>query len=304
MPASLKTDAHGPGSKRRRRAGFSLLEVLVAMTVLSVLVIILASVLSLVSSNWISGAGRTERRQGGRAITAFIQKELAGAMLPINRFADRSIPNLQFLVNPPQVSYRHASALFFQAPLAADATSGDIMAIGYFIRWTSENNVPKATLCRLAVSPADPDFAIYTDLDWVSDAYLDAAAPANATNDYRGFFVDNVIGFWIRCLDEDGIVLTAADETFDSRTAAAEFPAQEPNLDPTEHRLPASVEVSFVTIDARTANRLTPTDQAGIITLVNNAVNAEAFTKSPIIPESIRTTATAYTTRVSMENAR
>lgn len=304
MPDRLRRASGAQPAGTRCAAGFSMLEVLVAMAVLSVLVVVLASVLDLASSNWIDGSSRTERRKGGRAVTAFMQKELAAAMLPIDRFASKTTPNLQFVVNPPGVTDRHASAIFFQAPLATDASSGDILALGYFIRWTRENGRPKAILCRLAVDQSTADFRVYEDLNWLSAAYLDAQAPADSANDYRGFFVDNVIGLWIRCLDRDGAVLAGATQTFDSRTAATDLAFLDPNVNPGEHVLPASVEISLVAIDGRTADRLTDADQAEIISAVDAAENADDFVRSPSLPEVLRRTATAYTTRTSMENAR
>jgi hypothetical protein len=82
----------------------------------------------------------------------------------------------------------------------------------------------------------------------VNESVLDVACPANAAGGYRGLFAENVIAFWARPLGANGAVLfNVGSDGFDSNTASGGNSAP---------ALPASVEISFIVIDSRTANRL------------------------------------------------
>lgn len=273
---------------KNNRCAFTILEVLVSVAVLSLIVLALTSVIDQAGKNWRRGTDRTDKRTNERAVTSFIAEEIAGALLPVDRFADPARPNLEFVLNPGGVTHLNASAVFFQAPIPTDSTAGDISAIGYFVRWIDTT----AVLCRMVISPSDADYQVYSTLDWINDPLLDAIAPADEANDYRGFFVENVIGFWVQCFNDDGTLWTGTAGS--SRPAAAGQ----------EHTLPASVEISIVTIDSATAARITPADKTAIIAAVQAAANAETFASAPSLPAILQGKCWPYTTRIALRNSR
>src|SRR5262245_51806336 len=138
-------------SRANRSAGFTLVEMLVSMTILAVIVALLGSMASSVSRVWQSGNAQSDRRRNARPIVDLISADLSGALLPVDPKAEPSKPNLQFTLNPTNVSeeYRHPDALFWQAPVATDQTRGDLAQVGYFVRWDMETtpNNPRARLC-------------------------------------------------------------------------------------------------------------------------------------------------------------
>jgi prepilin-type N-terminal cleavage/methylation domain-containing protein len=272
--------------KNSRRA-FTILEVLVSVAVLSLIVLTLTSVIDQAGKNWRRGFDRTDKRTNERALTSFIAEEIAGALLPVDRFSDPAKPNLEFILNPGRVTHRNASAVFFQAPIPTDSTAGDIPAIGYFVRWIGT----KAVLCRMVISPSDANYGVYTTLNWINDTLLDAVAPADTANDYRGFFVENVIGFWVQCFKSDGTAWTG-----NSGSSRPGTPGQ-------AHTLPTSVEISIVTIDSATAARITDADKTSIIADVQAAANAEAFVAGSL-PPILQCKCWPYTTRITLRNAR
>lgn len=296
MPASPATD-------RRPRAGrraFTIVELMVGISVLGLLVALLAGVFSQVSSAWKSGEGSIERRRSARALADFIGQELQGAALPIEGASVAATGNLQFIVNPPtsQVSmeYRHADAIFWQAPLATEASYGDLAEIGYFVKWIkpdaeaqkSGRTAPRPALCRFFANPSEPkkvlpgnpggtdsapavtrneEFLIYhktNPKEWINGGQLDALAPGDNVSDhaYRGLFTENVVGFWAQCYGLDGKDLFATNRTFDSRTGyLCKFQTVDDKgikqPEWTEQRfLPAKVRISFAQIDSQTAPKL------------------------------------------------
>jgi prepilin-type N-terminal cleavage/methylation domain-containing protein len=268
MPAS-------PAISRSHRRGFTLVEVLVAMSVLSALVLLYGSIFNGASKAWIAGGGNTERRRNARALTDYIANEMKGALLPVETLSNSGKGNLQFMINPPsgQVpgDYKFADTVFWQAPLATEATFGDIAEVGYFVKWdTSAANDPRPQLCRFFVNPSstetsgtivpNPNYLIFdqSPTRWLSGSLIDAVAPATKASGYLGLFGENVIGFWIRSYGLDGQELP---RSFDSRTGYdCQFKSTSPSgikQTWTEKRyLPARVQVSIAQVDSHYAPRL------------------------------------------------
>ncbi|MFA7342975.1 MAG: prepilin-type N-terminal cleavage/methylation domain-containing protein [Terrimicrobiaceae bacterium] len=281
-------------TKSSRSHAFSLLELLVAMAITLLLVVLLAQIVGSVSFAWKSGNSNAERRQNGRALTDFIAQELRAAILPLGG-SSAGQTNLQFILNPDAVTAanRNPSALFWQAPMARNSTAGDLAEYGYFVRW-STGNPPRASLCRFMVDSDDTNnwYQIYSNQTWVDDNLLAQAAPADSASGYLGLFAENVVGFWTRCLDKNGVELKPAGGQYDSRTESA---------------LPFSVEVSLVLLDERTAGLMNASLQSQLSGLVNSATNAAdciAQIQSAAGLGVFAKGARAYTTRVFLENAR
>ena len=279
-------------TRRSPAVGFTLVEVLVSTAVLMLLVVIMSQMTRSIASSWTAGSGNSERRQNVRALADFIGQELRAATLPVDPGAPS--PNLQFVLNPAAVTgaNRNPSALFWQAPVATDSSGGDLAEIGYFVRCVTSGSVPRAQLCRFFVNQGDPNYLIDTNAAWVTDALLQAVAPADSASGYVGLFADNVIGFWARCLKSDGTEIAAANTLYDSRVT---------------HALPASVEISLVLIDGPSASRMTAALQTQLVALCSSAVNAADFLKKiqadPGL-KSISPGARAYTSRIFLENSR
>jgi len=270
----------------RSARAFTLVELLVSTAVLSLLLLMLAQISSMLGNTWSSGNGRAERRQSGRALVDFIAQELRAAALPIDRTPGIMNPDLQFVVNPSSVpaGFRQPSAIFWQAPIASDTERGDMAVLGYFVKWTaaSGSKPPRADLCRIAISPGAANHKIYDELTtWVTGAILQAEAPADETSGYKGLFAENVIGFWVRCLDQQGKVIEQAGVStggFDSRT---EYIGQIRDVNGawipsnfTAPVLPDSVDISLVLLDSRAADQMTADLASAMQSAAQNTSNA------------------------------
>lgn len=280
-----------PRRKLPASHAFTLIELLTAVALLSLLVVVLGQMASLASSSWATAQGQLDRRQKARAIADFIAADLAAALLPLDPSSTAS-----FLLNPGiGEGLNNPSAVFWLAPVATDQTFGDIAEVGYFVRWDAAANPanPRASLCRFLVNPDpnNPNYAVLQNpRDWVSRALVDAVAPADKNHDYRGLFAEDVVGLWIRCLsvNPDGSLkeLAGAGGSFDSSQA---YEYDDPMTGGTkEKHLPFAVEVSLVMLDSRSASRIGPEEMAAIKSLAASAPDAGGFVAQALQNESLR----------------
>ena len=84
-------------------------------------------------------------------------RDLRFASAPINPAST----NFQLVINPSNVgsAYKLPQAAFWQAPVAADRSQGDIALVGYFVQWVTNSPTdfgPK--LCRLVVDSTNFSF--------------------------------------------------------------------------------------------------------------------------------------------------
>ena len=291
-----------PIDRGRRRAAFTILELLVSMAVLLVFVVVLGQMLSQSSAIWKQGEGNKERLQDLRAVTDFIAGELQSALLPINR---TSVQNLEFTMNPPGASeFKNKDSLFWQSPLAVDQTLGDIACIGYFVRWDDSDSAnPRSVLCRFYVDPvnestggSDPNFLIYSNpAAWLTASVLAGVAPATKAENYKGLFAENVIGLWINLIASDGSVMGASGSNWSSRTSSP------------VGRLPVAVDIGLVMVDSHAAKRITPALKGTISGLVTAAPDAATFVRDALENTSLNPVAPgfrAYQTRISLQNSK
>lgn len=269
----------------RTPRGFTLVEVLVSSAVLGLLLLSLAQVASTVADTWKSGQKRIERRQQGRAIVDFLGRELRSAALPAHRVVLTDRADLQFILNPSSLGREmmNPHALFWQAPVATNTEQGALAQVGYFVRWSGN----KPFLCRLLVNPGSSDYQVYDSTrigSWMNAGIANAATPT-AENGWAGLFAENVLGFWVRCLDRNGAAIQQSDQVlYDSRVSYTSTVGGVPISYPAPV-LPFSVEVSIVAVDSRTASHIDSDVKSAIMALVAEpgTINAAAFVSA--LPE-------------------
>jgi len=259
------------------KKAFTLLEVLVATAVLSIMVVLLASIAGQVSKVWQDVSANNQQRSAARVLLQYMARELQAVSNPVPMPASSQTPaNLQMIASlpvnnsnatviPPEDLNPHA--LFWQVSVAQDISQGNIASVGYFIRWdtTSRPGHAKPILCRFFVSPTDAaNFKVYKQSgagaeNWLS--VLPTVAPATAPA-YQGWMSDNVIALWIRFLDVDGSPITqnAAGQTMNSGYG---FDSRQGYRSPTTAQIhpapayPPCVEISLVAVDSRTMEKIT-----------------------------------------------
>ena len=202
---------------------FTLLEMMVALAILTILVVLLAAIYQHVDRIAALGTSRQQRDQTARVAFQAITRELqqvnlappsmrsvavAGNRGDISTNA-RSLP-LVVRADTTAVSATNAisgNSFYWPATLANTNDSQSAAFFGYFVRWIQENGRMRPVLCRLQA--ADGDFsAVQNTNTWLSAATLNQLAPANEAAEFRGWFVENVLAIWARPLDARGNPIT------------------------------------------------------------------------------------------------
>lgn len=244
---------------RTRRDGFSLVELLVATSVATMLMLVMAGVSAQVSKLLTVGVSQNQNRSNARVAMSFMAREMRQAAY--SRYkgypVGSSTPTksvLHFIINPPtatlSTAYKNPDAVFWQAPIATSIAKGDMAEVGYFVYRQRINNIYHSDLCRFFANPNDlkpddsggaPLHVIYTSPDqWMATDFVKSFIP-NRGNDYRGLFLENVIGLWVQPYNLRGLPMSSAGQTFDSRT---------------DDKLPPMVQVSMVVMSSNSIRRL------------------------------------------------
>ena len=288
---------------------FSLLELLVATAVFLGLALILVSIAGSLSSFWQMGIAHNERRAAALAAFSRMARDLRFASAPINPAST----NFQLVINPSNVgsAYKLPQAAFWQAPVAADRSQGDIALVGYFVQWVTNSPTdfgPK--LCRLVVDSTN--FQFRRPADWVDNALIANFAPATRALDYRGQLAENVLGLWLQPLDQAKQPITRDASTndyavgeFDSMRgyqATLTNAATANSLNYTfRSALPASIEAAMVVVDARTAKRLLGSEKPATRSSTNMWDDVNAFYNG--LAPRIKKGAHIYSTVMELHNA-
>ena len=236
------------------------------MALLLIITGLLLSMTSSMMSSWTADASRNERRNTARLVLDRMSRDLEQTTLPLSR---DSTNGLQFVINPTTIvsttTYELPQAVFWQAPVATDGgINGDIAVVGYFVQWV--NGAP--VLSRLLVNPSvTANYLIYSNpTNWITDALLQAKAPATEASSYAGLLANNVLGLWVQPLDPNGNAIQQSEVgtgSFDSRYPYTYTNALYPGSLVTNvaSALPASLQIAIVVIDSRTAKLLSGTEK-------------------------------------------
>lgn len=286
------------------KSGFSLVEILTAAAVLSMLMLVLVNLSSQAGKIWSQGERQNQYRMKARTALEYMSKELKQATLGFNPAAK----NLQFTISPPLApKYLNHDAIFWQAPISTAPVKGALAEVGYFVQWTNSKTSTPTTLdqpilCRFLVNPSDPtNFLIYTNYaavspySWLSNAIINQIAPANnvGSNRYKGLFLENVLGMWV----------TATDGKGNAYCPQGAFTGSAPPYYSWTN-LPAYVEISLVFMDASSGERLKTDPQLSYVrdTLCPGQVDANAFVAA--LPPSIKNQAAVASIIVSLDNTK
>jgi prepilin-type N-terminal cleavage/methylation domain-containing protein len=295
-------------SSHEHRPGFTLIEVLIAITILAFLVVVLASLVSGVSRAWTQGEQQVSQFQDGRAILELISRELSQAAIS---------PSLQFVHDPDlnRTPQRGNSDCIFWIGPGPSTASGSLSEIGYYLSDNFE-------LKRFYVPPTDgTNYAVFTagyqptdtGALWVTNFIRNSSLVTTVSG--------GVLGFWARCLDVNGQAipwLASAPPRFNS---AAHFqPAIPSQLDSFKYTssstaranlLPNTIELTVITLDPHTFGRNPPLPNlppdasdsgSPAVTGPNDVPAAIAYYQQKLINWNIKTART-FTTRVRLVNA-
>lgn len=249
-----------------RSSGFSLVELMTATAVATMLMLILAGVSTNVSRLLTVGLSQNQNRNTARIAMNYMAREMKMAAISQRKdytVSSTQVSRLHFVINPSTLdsSYCNPDSVFWQAPISTATQSGDIAEVGYFV-WRREitdgpggKNVFHSDLCRFYIDQTSSNFKVYSDPgNWVTTTLVSSFIPTK-NNNYSGLFLENVIGLWVIPYKADGSIMNTpsgtamtTDHTYDSRTNNV-------SSSPTD-RLPPMVQVSLLTLDDSSLKKL------------------------------------------------
>lgn len=259
-------------TRRRWLRAFTLVELLIAITILVSIVLLLTAMVSGVSRAWTSGEQRVAQFQDGRAVLDLMARELSQAVIS---------PSLQFvqLTLPAAANQRAGSdSIFWQAP-GSSTTSGNLAEIGYYlVQDGTKSGADVYQLRRFFVLPTDtsnyqiftsPNQPTDTSAPWVTSFVNNSTTPPLVSTPVAS----GVLAFWVRCFDCNGDLIPWFSTSIKFNSAAhfqpsalgqsGSFKYTSASSTARANLLPASVELTIVTLDAPSFRRqLNIPDQA------------------------------------------
>jgi prepilin-type N-terminal cleavage/methylation domain-containing protein len=204
--------------QEKRFEGFTLLELLVSMTILSLILLLLSKMLDTVLRTWTDGDARVETFQTARGALEIMTRELTPAVVD-TRMQFAVIPGEKLALAGASNVAPNSPAILWMAPLGE---AGDLRCVGYYLQRDDEKQFYR--LKRIYIkpdnkddyfpkmvnetNPRDPELrtshkdAIWFTRNWDTEAF-DEEDSANESV-IVSTAADNVIAFWIQCLDLQG----------------------------------------------------------------------------------------------------
>jgi len=273
------------GFRRGRRTGgraFTIIELLVAMTVLILIVVLVLSVITQASSVWRRSNEGMEAFQSARLGFDLITRNLSQATLNTYLDYDNATNPTRYL-RKSELAYLSApaggtlpgtagtgDALFFQAP--ASYTTNDLYknmesllnTCGYFVSFTTNSSLPTHVAASGNANPYRyrlMQLLTPTEADKIYDSGTGTAWFNSYTGpNYVRPVADNVIALVIRPQDPAAVPPASSDiltnsYIYDTRANTLDSPQPV-----TAHQLPPVVQVTMVAIDETAAKRLDKND--------------------------------------------
>lgn len=205
--------------------GFTLVEILVGCAILSLIVVLLASMFSAAQTQLTILDSGSKQRQDAVAVLDVISRDLRAAVqAPVHNLetGNPTAPStdarqIQLLVNPQPPGFpnslRNAGSIFWST--SRGTISGGSSLVGYFLRWDSDSSGARPVLCRYFVSGDAVQKRLQvlrgqspSNTLWLDETDVTAVAPANEANGFQGWFADGVLAIYFRVLDPEGRPIT------------------------------------------------------------------------------------------------
>jgi uncharacterized protein (TIGR02599 family) len=289
--SSHKRFQQGESGRASPSAAFSLIELLISLAVLSVLVVLAASLIGAIQDVWKRSSARTEQFRSARQALETISSRLSQATLnpywvvqtnasgvPV-RYERQS--DLRFLTGPAISTIGSTvgsgtivpgSAVFFQAPTGYFSNSTDsslnaaMNTFGYYVEYGPDSSRP--SFITPSIIPTKNRFRLVEFIDPSDGLTVFSKTSGNSAYNGKDWFTDPLATTGNRRVLADNIVAFVALprlSTSEDSTGTALSPAYiydtttsnaTPILNP-KNQLPPIVDIAVVAISETTANRIT-----------------------------------------------
>ena len=263
--------------------GFTILELLVAMAILSIMVVLMLGVLQSTSDAWRRNTERSKAFAASRAAFESMTRSISAATL--NTYQDYYDANrsnrpsgsltfvpavygrrsdLHFTTGTNLVTAQKGGAIFMTVPFdyesnnTNDYSSGQLNGIGYFVRFTTNslapNGVSNAHRYRLMQFLQPTEQLMVMNTNYYTNVWFTTNVDANPpTNIFP--IADNVVAFAIvpQLSDRENPTGTALSTDFGYNTRMPWSGGAQP---PNHHQLPPVVQVIMVVLDESSARRI------------------------------------------------
>jgi len=289
----MKTFPIAGRGHRASSAAFTLVELLVSISLLTFIMLILAGVTDAASRAWSGGKSRTETFQSARTALEIMARELSPAVVDTR---------MQFVVAPAslltdagaQNVAPNTPAMLWMAPLGEDSS---LRCVGYYLYRDEARKFHRLKRIYIAPptdakpseyfprminknNPRDPELRTSpVDAEWFTRSWnedtFDEENPNNA-DAVVSSAVDGVVAFWVQCLDVLGNPVPLLSQStvhpaskLDYNSAAyfqvatstpfengrtLQFLAASPQA-MKANRVPAAIDLTVITIDSKLLER-------------------------------------------------
>jgi len=297
-----------------RPGGFTIVELLVAMTITIIMVALMLVIVQSAATTWRRNAERSKSFASSRAAFESMTRTISQATLntyqdyfdannPRSNRASGSLTfvpaaygrrsELHFITGTNLVTGQVGGAVFFTIPFDYDtnasppATGGQLNGMGYFVRYTNNPSLPGFITsnppCYRLFQFIQPTTALKVMTNTTSTGTNWFTTDVNATPPTNCFpLAQNIVGFAILPKLSDRENTNPASLTSDfSYNTRIPWPSTSTNQPTSMHQLPPVVRVVMVALDDTSALRIQsatpPTSALGYdpATIFNNAVGLE-----------------------------
>ncbi|NOY00219.1 MAG: hypothetical protein GXP30_10855 [Verrucomicrobia bacterium] len=318
---------------------FSVIELLLAVTVLTILLLLLMGVVAIITDVWVESERTIQSKQRARASLELFTREITPAVVDTR---------MQFVVAPGKNLEKvgakfiapDSPAVLWMAPLGI---GGELRCVGYYLYRNEKNNHYRLKRIYIRKDNQDGYFPKLIDLmnarnpgirtdslssrwfvdNWDSRAFDDTSAYNQKV--IVSTVADGVVAFWVQCLDLLGNPIPLVSESqhhprsdllfnsaayfhmatstpFDNGDSFV-YLAKTPFV-MKAHRLPAEMEISIITIGDVVLERGLSIPQMENVMSKNGSLDMKGSVKLHMekLQESGITEAKVYTTRVKLSN--
>lgn len=270
-----------PDFRSKLARGFTLVELMVAMSIFTIMMLVLTGIINTVYRAWDGGKRSTEMSQNARAILSLIETDLGAATVSPLMQMGQNPTGLTSKLTGGEKDVTNADSLFWWAPIMGAAREGH-MAMGqcgwYLVESPSTTGTGiQHNLKRFArkFPLTEPAVTLPSGTKTADSIYwfniLDSTGPGSLKENSR-VVSNNVIGLWFECLDRENKVIPPRNplspgirfnsaERFQMASAGVPFEDDttfrytDPATTLQANQLPSSVRVSLMLIDDLTLKR-------------------------------------------------